>query len=142
MSPTEDPSVLDKMQQARGFKAAEEDLVMPPFGDIKHAEAWGMSEAKYQKMKAAKRAGFKKIRHSRDPRVVPNIPGTRDEPGSRILPTHATMPMAENELKENKKQVRGSGCACMAREPRDGKPGGDHGDRGQVDQAPTPKLHT
>ena len=97
---------------------------MPPFGDVKHAVEWGMSEAKYQTMQANKKAGFKKIKTSRDPRVVPNIPGICDEPGSRIPPPHATMPIAE--LKENVRhetnRFAAAGVLAWRENPETGSP--------------------
>ena len=88
-------------QEGRRFRAAEDDLLMPPFEVVKHAETWGMSEDKYQRLQVTKSADFKKIKTSRDPRVVLNIPGILDEPGSCSPPPLVIMTAAENELKEN-----------------------------------------
>ncbi|KAJ1479513.1 hypothetical protein T484DRAFT_1902690 [Baffinella frigidus] len=72
---------LQEAPEERRFRAAEEDLLMPPFEVVKHAERWGMSEDKYQRLQAKKTAGFKKIKTSWVPKIVLNIPGIVDEPG-------------------------------------------------------------
>ena len=109
------------MAEGRGFRAAEEDLQMPPFEDVRHAVK-GMSDEKHKRMQATKRAGFKKLPTSRVPRIVLNVPGIDEEKGSRIPPPLATMTIAEHALKENvRHQKAGSrqrGYLHIAKTPR------------------------